>query len=89
MISAKEARNIVDNIRNRDDDIAVLNKLIESAAKNGKTSIRVPYEMTDHNGYAQWFKAKGLEEALVDLGYTIVHKAEDGQFVDLWIEVSW
>lgn len=89
MISAKEARKISDSIRDKNADMVVLSQLIEAAAKKGKTSIRVPYEMTDHRGYQQWLKAEGLEEALKVLGYRIESKSEDAQFVDLWIEVSW
>lgn len=89
MINAEEARKISRNVRNKDDDLIVLGSLIEAAAKKGYTSIRVPYEMSDHRGYEQWLKADGLEDALKQLGYKVDSKSEDLQFVDLWIEVSW
>ncbi len=89
MINAEEARKISRNFRNKDDDLFVLGELIEAAAKKGQTSIRVPYEMSDHKGYEQWLKADGLEDALKQLGYKVDSRSEDFQFVDLWIEVSW
>lgn len=89
MINAEEARKISRNVRSKDEDLFILGELIEAAAKKGYTSIRVPYEMSDHKGYQQWLKADGLEDALRELGYIITAKSEDLQFVDLWIEVSW
>lgn len=87
MISAKEARGISGN--GKEADMLVLDKLIRAAAENGECKIRVPYEMTAHRGYEQWFKSAGLLQDLIELGYKVESKSEDRQFVDLWMEVSW
>lgn len=89
MIDAKEARKITDSIQSKAENILRLETLIKAAASQGKTSIRVPYDMVERDGYNQWLKADGLEDELRMLGYIINAKVEDGQFTDFWIEVSW
>lgn len=89
MISAKEARKISDSIRDKNTDMAILSELIEAAAKNGKTSIRVPYEMFTVSGCSATLKAEGLVDELNLLGYRIESMYEELQFVDIWVEVSW
>lgn len=88
MITADEARAL-DPSKKKEADLEKLDRMIRAAAEMGRTSLRVPYDMTDHRGYEQWFKTPGVEEALVAAGFTIHHQNEDRQFVDLWIEIRW
>lgn len=89
MISAKEARKISESVRDKNADMAILSELIEAAAKKGKTSVRVPYEMFTVNGCSATLKAEGLVDELNLLGYKIESMYEELQFVDVWVEVSW
>jgi hypothetical protein len=86
MITAEEARKLY---RDPKDDLEILDKLIRKAASKGETSIRVPYDLVETNGYSINFKLSEVEVALGNAGFTLNIKSADRQFVDVWIEVSW
>lgn len=88
IISAIDARHLDPNLR-MNSDLEQLDQLIRTAAAEGKTAIRVPYNLCKFDGHSAWFRAPSLESRLADAGYQVVTRSEDRQFVDVWIEVSW
>ena len=88
ILSAKEARQMDPSLR-MSSDLELLDQMIRKAAVKGETTVRIPYELCDFNGYSARFKAPGLEEELTGAGYRVETRSEDRQFVDVWIEVSW
>jgi hypothetical protein len=88
IISAIEARQMDPSLR-LTSDLQLLDQMIRKAAVKGKTTVRVPYDMFDVNGYSARFKAPKLEAALIGAGYRVETQSADRQFVDVWIEVSW
>ena len=88
MLTAAEARKLSKPERTLLRDSATLEKLIVQAAKTGETSIRVPYEMCEFDGYSAKFIVEGLQQHLEKCGYVITTE-ECHQFVDFWIKVSW
>lgn len=88
IITAEEARKLDPAIQ-LEADLELLDKLIREAAEDGKTKIRIPYNMCVFDGWSAKFKSPLLENTLVKAGYKLATKSENRQFVDLWIELSW
>jgi len=89
MITAKEALELTNSYRSVTADLKTLETMIREAATGGFWSIRVPYEMVDSQGYSVKLKAVGLEEKLKSLGFNVIMRHEERQFVDVWIEINW
>ena len=87
IMSAHEARNMA--LGHIDEHLGKLNELILVAINKNKTSIRVPYDMCIVDAYSAKFKHPDVQKTLIELGYNVIVKSEDLQFVDVWIEVSW
>ena len=67
--------------------------MIEEAAKAGKSSIRLPYALTEVRGEGS-VAPKGavgiaVVKALTDLGYQIKDHWDCGQFVDAYLTIEW
>ena len=88
MITAKEARAL-DKRETAVTDLEALDSMIRDAAERGQESIRVPHAMTRRVIHSQSFKREVVREVLIAAGYTVTKRREDGQFVDVWLEISW
>ena len=66
---------------------------IEEAAKSGKSSIRLPYDLTEIRGEGS-VAPKGavgsaVVKSLTELGYQIKDHWDCGQFVDAYLTIEW
>lgn len=90
-LTAKEANVVSNSMQAAVDDILLA---VWDAAKEGKKSIKVrDYGFCDGGTYCredQWpSNCKMILKELRELGYTCTGRANEAQFVDLWLEVSW
>lgn len=74
-----------------DDVLEKLDTQIRIAASEGKTSIRVPYELCRRvTNYEFVLHSKELADILSESGYKLISRYEDGSFLsDIWLELSW
>ena len=87
LISAAEAR--VMSTGDWREALARIDDQIRKAAGEGKTSIRVPYDLVKVNGWNATFKNAEVQMELDKAKYVASTKSADAQFVDIWLEISW
>ncbi len=88
MISAHEARNLNRTLA-IEVDLKVIDGIVRAAASAGLFNARMPYDLVFVQGYGAAFKNQCVEDRLIELGYSVNIQYEEGQFVDVWLEISW
>ena len=95
MITAKEARTLIDPDFELKEKIEKIGEAIERAARDGKTRLVTGYQYKKdpdlwiQGGYSrtkEWEKAKKILE---ELGYKVTFVYKELQFVDMYTVIEW
>ena len=90
--TAQEARNMHPD-RAVNEWLEKIGKSISEQAQAGRTSVRIPYDLTEVRGEGS-VAPKGnvghlVAAKLVESGYRIIDHWDCGQFVDAYLSIEW